>query len=363
MKLLFYATAFLTFSYLKDVIFIIDTWKNSVFLDNIVNSFDLLFIPLVAAFFIEATKPGLPTRKQLFAGLGVQAAFIPIYVLIPNEIVIFFAFSVTLVIALATTICVLLFSYKHHQFITSNYSYYENIDVSWVAVSSIVYFISLFVYFFAFDNTTWLSEALYNVFSICLWTFLFVYARRHRVLKLINKKETMENKTNMTETVKPEQEEQLGISDGDTYCLEGNQEALKEDFYESRDKVLGEKLRIKMEVEKVFLNPKLTLGDLAASILTNKTYLSQYINNTLHTTFYDYINRYRIEEACRIIELMPTEGRKSMSTVSKMSGFCSLATFNRYFVKVIGVSPKNYYKPILDNARKATESEESLLSE
>ena len=52
-----------------------------------------------------------------------------------------------------------------------------------------------------------------------------------------------------------------------------------------------------------------------------------------------------------------------MATVAEMSGFCSLATFNRYFVKIKGVSPKNYYKPILENARKATESDDSLPSE
>ena len=40
---------------------------------------------------------------------------------------------------------------------------------------------------------------------------------------------------------------------------------------------------------------------------------------------------------------MPTEGRKPMSAVSEMSGFNSLSTFNRYFVKVKGVSPKSYY--------------------
>lgn len=33
-------------------------------------------------------------------------------------------------------------------------------------------------------------------------------------------------------------------------------------------------------------------------------------NNSLNTTFYDYINTYRIAEACRIIDAMPREGRK-----------------------------------------------------
>ena len=36
MRLLFFATIFLTFSYLKDGIFIISAWKNSIYLDNIV---------------------------------------------------------------------------------------------------------------------------------------------------------------------------------------------------------------------------------------------------------------------------------------------------------------------------------------
>ena len=32
-----------------------------------------------------------------------------------------------------------------------------------------------------------------------------------------------------------------------------------------------------------------------------------------------------------------------MSAVAEVSGFNSLSTFNRYFVKVKGVSPKSYY--------------------
>ena len=363
MRLLFFATIFLTFSYLKDGIFIISAWKNSIYLDNIVKIFDLLLVPLVSAFFIEATKPGLPTHKQLFFGLGIQASFIPIYMFFPDEIVFFCAFSLTMAMVITTTTFVLLFSYKHHKYITSNYSYYENIDVSWVTISSLVYFISLFFYYIAFDSTTWLSEALFNVFSICLWTFLIIYARRHRVIKLINRNDIMKKNKNLKETEGSEHEEHFETPNSEINTAEGNQEGIDDPVSERRYKVLGEKLRIKMEEDKVFLNPKLTLGDLASTILTNKTYLSEYINNILKTTFYDYVNSYRIHEACRIIDSMPTEGRKSMATVAEMSGFCSLATFNRYFVKIKGVSPKNYYKPILENAIKATESDDSLPSE
>ena len=77
--------------------------------------------------------------------------------------------------------------------------------------------------------------------------------------------------------------------------------------------------------------------------MTAEVRLSDYINNTLHTTFYDFINTYRITEARLIIEAMPQEGRKSMAVVAEMSGFNSLSTFNRHFVRVVGISPKQYY--------------------
>ena len=98
-----------------------------------------------------------------------------------------------------------------------------------------------------------------------------------------------------------------------------------------------------MSQDKLYLNPKLTITDVATTIGTNKTYLSDYLNNTLNTSFFDYINNFRINEACRIIDAMPEEGRKSMVKVAEMSGFNSLSSFHRYFVKLKGISPKSYY--------------------
>ncbi len=54
-----------------------------------------------------------------------------------------------------------------------------------------------------------------------------------------------------------------------------------------------------MSKEQVFLNPKLTLSDLALRVGTNRTYLSNYINQVLHQTFFDYINSLRLTYACR----------------------------------------------------------------
>ena len=320
MRLLFYTTIFIAFSYIKDSVFLFAQWKNSLWLDDFVNTVDLLFIPLVCAFFIEATNPGYPTRRQLAALLSMQALFIPLFLIFPDEIVVFCAFSVALVMAVATMYLVVVFSVRYRQYIKLNYSYKENIDVAWVVVSSVAFFLSLFLYNLAFAYTTWLSEALYNIFSMALWTFLFLFSRRHRVVRIL----------------KP-------VENEDEQATEEIEEPKSDDDVVSHNYVLAVRLEQKMSQDKLYLNPKLTTTDVATAIGTNKTYLSNYLNNTLNTSFFDYINTFRINEACRIIDAMPEEGRKSMSVVAQKSGFNSLSSFNRYFVKLTGISPKSYY--------------------
>ena len=320
MRLLFYTTIFIAFSYIKDSVFLFAQWKNSFWLDDFVNTVDLLFIPLVCAFFIEATNPGYPTRRQLAALLSMQALFIPLFLIFPDEIVVFCAFSVALVVAVATMYLVVVFSVRYRQYIKLNYSYKENIDVAWVVVSSVAFFLSLFVYNLAFAHTTWLSEALYNIFSMALWTFLFLFSRRHRVVRIL----------------KP-------VENEDEQATEEIEEPKSDDDVVSHNYILAVRLEQKMSQDKLYLNPKLTTTDVATAIGTNKTYLSNYLNNTLNTSFFDYINTFRINEACRIIDAMPEEGRKSMSVVAQKSGFNSLSSFNRYFVKLTGISPKSYY--------------------
>lgn len=323
MKLLYYATLFLAFGFLKDAVFLFADWKNSMLLNDVARTFDLLFIPLICSFFLEAVRPGFVTNKKLAVALGVQSMFSVIFVVTLDEIAIFCALVLDFIISLITVIYVVIFSIKYHNFISSNYSYRENIDVSWVVISCIVYFSTLFFFIFAFDQTTWLSESMYNLFSIVLWTFLFLYARRHRVMRII----------------KPREMPDISVTE-EHQEAEPAEEMHPQSY---RDDIITDKLTRLMEVNKVYLNPKVSLSEVALAIGSNKTYLSDYFNNSLNTTFYDYINRYRIAEACRIIDAMPSEGRKPMSAVAEVSGFNSLSTFNRYFVKVKGMSPKSYY--------------------
>lgn len=324
MRLLYFAALWMTVCHVKDVVFLVNQWKNSTRLDDTINLIDLLFLPLVCAFFLEATRPGFSTNRRLFLALGVQVLFVVVFLFFPIQPVLLTAYAFAYLMSLLTIVSVVVFALRYHGYISSNYSYTERIDVVWVLVACLVFFGLLFSYFFAFEQTTWFSELFYNLFSFVLWTFLFRWSMLHEVVlvpfPVAGREESADDACSTT--LSQEEEAPKDYDDAYTFPL---------------------RLKRCMEKEKIYLNPKLTLGEVAISVGTNKTYLSDYFNNTLHTTFYEYINKYRVEEACSIIDHMTTEGRKSMVEVAEMSGFNSLSSFNRYFRKVKGVSPKTYY--------------------
>lgn len=79
-----------------------------------------------------------------------------------------------------------------------------------------------------------------------------------------------------------------------------------------------------------------TLEDLAAELMTNRTYLSAYINNTYNCTFKEFIYMLRIEAAIQIMMDEPNIGVEDLGT---RVGIPSASTFNRQFVKQMGVTP------------------------
>ena len=95
-----------------------------------------------------------------------------------------------------------------------------------------------------------------------------------------------------------------------------------------------------MSQEHIYLNPRLTLSDLALRVGTNRTYLSNYINQVLHQTYFDYINTLRIKFASQL--LLTTN--YTLEVIAEKSGFNSLSTFRRCFLQTYGCSPSVYKK-------------------
>ena len=104
---------------------------------------------------------------------------------------------------------------------------------------------------------------------------------------------------------------------------------------------LKEKLEQIFYTEKPYLVPGLTLSSLSEIVNISERKLSVVINDSMHTSFYDLINKYRIEEAK--IKLTLNEYEKySIAGVAETCGFNSKSSFYRIFKKETGITPTQF---------------------
>ena len=95
-----------------------------------------------------------------------------------------------------------------------------------------------------------------------------------------------------------------------------------------------------MERERLYLDPKLSIVQLAERLGTNRTYVSNYFNSVLRTTFYDYINSLRIKKES--VPMMENHPEYTLDYIAQCSGFNSVSTFRRAFRKHTGQNPGSW---------------------
>lgn len=96
-----------------------------------------------------------------------------------------------------------------------------------------------------------------------------------------------------------------------------------------------------MKNEKLYSEPELSLGQLAARLRVHPNYLSQTINEKEGKSFFDYINNLRVEEFKRLAAL-PESSQFTIMSLALDCGFNSKSSFNKNFKKVTGLSPSDY---------------------
>lgn len=104
-----------------------------------------------------------------------------------------------------------------------------------------------------------------------------------------------------------------------------------------------------MAKDQAFLDPELTLSGLARLVRTNRTYLSKYFNHELRTTFYAYLNDYRVAYAVKLLRTT----NLTLEVVAERSGFRSISTFRRNFELRHGCSASAYRRGHREEERQA----------
>jgi len=121
----------------------------------------------------------------------------------------------------------------------------------------------------------------------------------------------------------------------------------------SINSVLDESLKSHIEVSlnkqidsKIYLEPNIILKTLAEKCDTNRSYLSQFINERYNMNFNTFINTLRINEAKQI--LSDKDNNIPLKELYLRLGFNTYSVFNEAFKKHVGVTPAFYLKTVKD---------------
>ena len=98
-----------------------------------------------------------------------------------------------------------------------------------------------------------------------------------------------------------------------------------------------------LRTSEVYVDPNLSLKDVATATGISSKNLSKSINATLGKNFFDLVNGFRIEKSKALL-ISKKEKGLTLETIAEQCGFNSRITFNNAFKKVIGVTTTEWLK-------------------
>jgi AraC-like DNA-binding protein len=104
---------------------------------------------------------------------------------------------------------------------------------------------------------------------------------------------------------------------------------------------LNEKLLDLFVNEAIYKHSDLKITHISEKLHTNRTYISKHINTEYSCTFNDFVNRYRIEEAKKLL-IEDSTKNYSLNYISEKSGFGSMGSFMRVFRDIEGITPGQF---------------------
>lgn len=348
--------------YVKDLIFIGNTYYGSRLEEQYASSIDLLTLPMYAIVLVEACRPLWMNWSRAFC------FYIPFVVLM----VTFWVHPVPLAyhaMHFAAILCAVFIALwalrelpRFERALKEEYSYAEYINLHWLRGVILLFFclLMLWVYDSMASGVRYDNLFLFN--SLVMWiAACFCFYRQSVVINAV-KSYFVEPSEDNAETNLDAAENDLDKATAHLEEAEADQNALHahtqpesvaetvaepqpvaeqpvepepEELKLQQEAAFAERMYLLFEKEHVYLNPRLRLSELAMLLGTNRTYLSQYFNQNCESTFYDFVNDYRIHHA----KLLLHSTDDTLETIAMNSGFNSLSTFRRAFVQREGMSP------------------------
>lgn len=98
------------------------------------------------------------------------------------------------------------------------------------------------------------------------------------------------------------------------------------------------KIEQAMSEDQLYREPNLSLGDLSSTIGVTPNYVSQTLNETLSSSFFDYVNQWRVREAMPLV----IAGERTVVDIANDVGFNSRSAFYKAFRNATGMTPSAY---------------------
>lgn len=225
---------------------------------------------------------------------------------------------------------------KHKKNIQNQFSYSEKINLAWLRY--LIYGMALTWIFVLYGNDELIFSSVvffvifigyFGINQVGVFTKKLHYSFSEENHTAVNELEKLENSNNSPAIAPTLFQKNTTIK----YVKSGlNQETAVE---------IHELLTRKMNEDQLFINPELTLIELAQILETHPNNLSQVINTLEGKKFYDYINSKRIELFIHRIAL-PENKKYTLLSLAFDCGFNSKSSFNKYFKKVTNHTPSEY---------------------
>lgn len=288
---------------LKDFILTLNEYNNQTIQDYITLIDGTSLIGYTCLVY-ELIRPRWATWRKALMMLLAYIPFFVLYFLWPESVVI--RCYMVCLFAAGTIIFLLWLRQARHyiRYIRDNYSNIDEIDISWLSVVVVFFIVCQLIWVVVSLVRHPLTDCLYYLSSIVLWQITLEHILYQQPVVM--------------EPVQPVAPTEV------------------------RDYSFAETMPALMEKQQLYLNPTLTIKDLARQVGTNRTYLSDYFVRHLHTTFYDYVNSLRIEK--KTLPLMEEHPEYTLERIASESGFQSISTFRRSFQKLKGITPSEFRK-------------------
>lgn len=287
-------------------------------LSAIATCVDIIAVPIYGFILVELCRPGwIKTRWMVMTEVPFVVMSM-LYVLTQNHLFYMLLWVLSLAYGLWCIVWMIHDLPRYHRWLKNEYSYQENINLHWLRGVTLLFFIILCIWVVDCIYPSTLIDTIYILSSLVGWMVVCYFINRQELVI----KEVIDSLP--TETAEPLAP---ATADGET-----------EESDNERIQLLSEQLEKLFTVDKVYLEPRLRLVDLAQKLGTNRTYLSNFFNKERQTTFYEFVNGYRISHS----ENLLTTTDYTLDVVAELSGFNSLSTFRRAFSVKNNCSPQEY---------------------